>query len=425
MHNDCAESNILSENDFISILKKERITTHFQPIISIKNPKLSAMEALTRAIGPDGQIIPAALFFSSAQRFHRTLETDRLCRSKALENFRAIQDNLPTAQEPLLFINFDTTILDQGVLGSGMLFNQSKKHHIPAERIVIEIVESAVDDTAALKEFVSFYRKLGFMIALDDVGSGHSNFDRFSIIKPDIIKVDRSIISDIHKDFYKQEIFKALVKLSRKIGSLVLAEGVESEEEVLCVLNYDADLLQGYYFARPAATWEQMTGQLGNKSIIAADKLRELRINNINGIRDQYRIYNEALSIMTSMLCRDRTETFEAKLKAAITDMSFIEAVYVLDQDGIMVTDTLMHEGMKINGSSLFHKALKGENLSSKEYFYLLMFSGLKHFVTESYTSLATGNLTQTISCVFNAGNGDKMVLCIDVQSNIDTCLCE
>jgi EAL domain-containing protein (putative c-di-GMP-specific phosphodiesterase class I) len=412
-------SLVLDEAVFSSILSEERVTTHFQPIVSVKNPSFLGLEGLARPRSAAGDPVPPDVFFKTARRLDRALDADRLCRAKALEAFRNLQDALPTSGAPLLFINFDTSLLDQGVAGSGVLLSQTIRYDIDPSRIVIEIVESAVDDAEALKRFVAFYRQQGFIIALDDVGTGHSNFDRFPLIRPDIIKVDRSIISGIQHDYYKQEIFKALVQLSRKIGTLVLAEGVETEEEVLCVLECDADLLQGYFFAKPTAVWDVPHVEVGGKVRLMADRLRESKIGHVNHLREQYRLYDETIDRIAAALAPATPSDFTGLLEACLTDLPFAEAVYVLDRRGIMVTDTILQPFQKKRLEKLFRKAVKGDDLSLKEYFYVLMFSGLKNYVTESYTSLATGNQTRTISSAFIDRRGELFVLCVDVRGDL------
>jgi len=420
MRNFVANEGLTIDADVLSsIIEEEILSTHFQPILSVKNPSFLAMEGLARPRTSDGASVPPNVFFAAARTYRRALEADRLCRAKALKAFRDIQSALQPARDPLLFLNFDTSLLDQGVAGSGVLLAQAARYGIAPSRIVIEIVENAVEDTDALKRFVDFYRQQGFIIALDDVGAGHSNFDRFPLIKPDIIKVDRSITSNIQDDYYKQEIFRSLVKLSRKIGTLVLAEGVETEEEVLTVLNCDADLLQGFFFARPAATWEILHREVGDKVRIMADRLRESRIGHITRLRSQFRLYDETIDRMTSVLSTSRPDEFMERLAPCLADFPFIEAVYVLDGQGVMVTDTMLQPASEKRLEKLFRKAVKGDDLSLKEYFYLLMFSGLKHYVTESYTSLATGNLTRTISSHFIDNMGKLYVLCIDVLGDL------
>ena len=128
-------------------------------------------------------------------------------------------------------------------------------------------------------------RQRGFLVVLDDVGAGHSNLDRIPLIRPDIIKIDRSLITGVDADFYKQETFKSLVSLSRRIGALVVAEGIETEREAVAALELGADLLQGYFLGRP-----QAGGQLRRRRV---DRRRQLRrhagadLQAAHGRRDQ------------------------------------------------------------------------------------------------------------------------------------------
>jgi len=412
-------SPVLDSAVFSAILSDERVIAHFQPIVSVKNPAFLGLEGLARPRTAAGDPVSPDVFFKTARHLNRALDADRLCRTRALEAFSSMQAAMPASRDPLLFLNFDTSLLDQGVAGSGVLLSQTARYGVDPSRIVIEIVESAVDDTEALKRFIAFYRQQGFIIALDDVGTGHSNFDRFPLIRPDIIKVDRSIISGIQHDTYKREIFKALVQLSRKIGTLVLAEGVETEEEVLCALECDADLLQGYYIARPAPAQDVPHTDLDGKVRLMADRLRESKISHVNRLHDQYRLYDETIDRIAATLAPATPGDFTGLLEACLADLPFVEAVYVLDRRGVMVTDTILQPFPKKRLEKLFRKAVKGDDLSLKEYFYVLMFSGLKNYVTESYTSLATGNQTRTISSAFIDRRGELFVLCVDVRGDL------
>ena len=87
------------------------------------------------------------------------------------------------------------------------------------------------------------------LIALDDMGTGYSNLERIASIKPDIIKLDRSLIQDIDREYHKQELFDFFLKLAHKIGVFVVVEGIETEAEALSCLERGADLVQGFYFA--------------------------------------------------------------------------------------------------------------------------------------------------------------------------------
>jgi len=118
--------------------------------------------------------------------------------------------------ELILFINFHISTFDQDAEGAGSILNLVRRLNLEPRNFAIEILESEFEDTTRLQESVEHYKNCGFLVVLDDVGAGHSNLDRITYVKPDILKVDRSLIQDIHKDYYKQGILKFLVNLSEK-----------------------------------------------------------------------------------------------------------------------------------------------------------------------------------------------------------------
>lgn len=415
---DSMEVSTIGAETLDAIIENEQIITHFQPIISLKNRTLFGFEALSRGLNGQGEIIPPNILFTAARRQGRSIELDRLCREKAIQQFHCIEDSGQYGRAPLLFLNFDTSLLDQDVAGSGFLGTQVSRQNIPARQVIIEIVENQVKDISALNSFIHDYRNQGFIIALDDVGAGYSNLDRITVIKPDIIKIDRSIISGIDRDYYKQEILKVMVRLSRKIGALVLAEGVESIEECLCILNCDVDLLQGFFFARPSAPASISPAGLNEISAHTAHRFRECKIDKINRISKQYKTYHKLIEEMIATLSSKPADRFENALKTMIESLPLIEAVYVLDDNGIMLTDTILRKLQMTKGNMLFQKAERGDDLSLKEYFYLLMSTGLQNYVTESYISWATGNLTRTLSASFKGLPGKHYVLCIDILAD-------
>ena len=109
----------------------------------------------------------------------------------------------------------------------------------------MEFLEARLEDVGRFGALADALREHGFLVVLDDVGAGHSNLDRIPLFRPDVIKVDRSLISGVGDDFYKQETLKSLVNLSRRIGALVVAEGIETDAEAIVALELGVDLLQG------------------------------------------------------------------------------------------------------------------------------------------------------------------------------------
>ncbi|RYG30629.1 EAL domain-containing protein, partial [bacterium] len=124
---------------------------------------------------------------------------------------------------------------------------------IPRERIVFEVVESDdVEDRDHLLNILRYYRKEGFRVALDDLGSGYSSLNLLTEILPDVAKLDMALIRDIDTDPVRQKVVTHLLHLARELGVTTVVEGVETAAEADFCRSAGADLVQGYFFARPA-----------------------------------------------------------------------------------------------------------------------------------------------------------------------------
>jgi len=156
-----------------------------------------------------------------------------------------------------LFLNFESHLLDQKLDFDAFEFDKTAAElNIPPRSIVLEIKEDEVRNSQHLKLFCEHYRNLGFIIALDDFGAGSSTFDRLTIVRPNIVKLDRSLVFNLHQNFIHQEILKAITNMCFNIGALVLCEEVEAEEEILKALRFDVDIFQGFWFSKSAAAFK-------------------------------------------------------------------------------------------------------------------------------------------------------------------------
>lgn len=395
------------------LISQESLLTYFQPIVSVKKKSVIGLEALCRGVDPAGGVIAPAVLFERARAENMTLALDRLCRKKTLESYKKI---CPGNGDLFLFLNMDTSIIGRGVVGSGNLLNTVQRLELNPNNIVIEIVESRVADLEALKRFVRFYKSNGFFIALDDVGAGRSNLDRVPLVRPDILKIDRSLVSGIDRKYYRQEVFKALVNLSRKIGALVVAEGVEREEEAITALELGADLLQGYYFAAPLPLADSSVWQGMKKIDHLAQKFKSYMAGKVNGIIARYRGYEAVLQEIVDILSGKPPEHFDFYLQQIVMDRPELECVYVLDEYGIQVTETHCNQ-LGPGPRKLFYRpAKKGTDHSLKDYYYLLVHTCLNRFTTEPYISLASGNLCITISSAFGGAGNTRYIICVDFR---------
>jgi len=120
-------------------------------------------------------------------------------------------------------------------------------------KLIFEVTESEqIIDKARLQRIFSSYSKRGFKTAIDDYGSGFSRIDWLTDLRPDILKLDMLLIRDIEKCEEKQNVIREVVNVCQLQGSQVLAEGVETQAELDCLLNLGIHLFQGYYLAKPA-----------------------------------------------------------------------------------------------------------------------------------------------------------------------------
>lgn len=404
----------LSREELKRIIDEERVFVEFQSILSARNHSTIGFEGLIRGKTRDGKTIAPVVLFDAARKYGLTLTFDRFCRESVLAAFAKIHH---FRKNSLLFLNLETSFLSSKVVGSGYLLDQVARHKIPPSGIVIEIVESKTADTEALIRFVNAYRACGFSIALDDVGTGHSNFDRISLLRPNIIKVDRSIINGMSTNYFKQEIFKSLTNLSTNIGCLTLAEGVETQDEVLGCIGFGADLLQGYFFSRPRNIRPRECPDEEGKLEHLLLEFRERQIVFVKARRLQNKQYQKTLRVILKKIEDKSLEEIDALLRDTISRSDAIDAAYVVNDKGIQITDTIMKINRRRRINPVFRAAGKNENLSHKDYVYQVINTDLKRYTTDRYISFATGNLCVTISRRFKGKEDCSYILCLDFVS--------
>ncbi len=238
----------LHRKELLKLLDIDDLIVYFQPIVS-KEERIVGFEALARGV-KNGKCVEPLLLFKKAERIGKKIRIflDRICREVAFKKFLSIyQKN----SEVVLFFNFDVSLIDFAPKEEAYIYRVAKKYDIPPHNIVIEITETHVKNLKYLKNFVENYRRLGFLIALDDVGIKYSNLNRISELKPCLLKIDKSLIRNIHVEYHKNKVVKALSSLAREIGALTLAEGVEDEQEALTSMKIGVEYFQGFLFAEP------------------------------------------------------------------------------------------------------------------------------------------------------------------------------
>jgi len=239
---------ILKENkeNIQELIYKEEITTVYQPIVNIQDQTTMGYEALTR--GPKNtEYENPYLLFKAANDVNLVLELDRICRKHAFLNAKSIPEGTK------IFINCLPSSLDDPEFKGMNLETLLKEIKILPSSVVLEITErEAVNNYSNFKETLSYYTDLGIAVAIDDTGTGYSNFESLIELKPDYVKIDISLVRNVNKNLIKQEVITALVNICKSIDSIIIAEGVETDEEFNTIKKLNVTHAQGYLFARPS-----------------------------------------------------------------------------------------------------------------------------------------------------------------------------
>ena len=406
----------MNENKRFSIeeiISGELVSTYYQPLISIKRKQVVGFEALSRGLREsDGSLIAPGMLIEEAEKYGLILELDRLFRKKALENFKEFHEK---NKQSILSINLDSSAIRTGS-GSKHFLKNVEKYRIDPSCIIIEILESEVNDINVLVEFVQQYRSQGFMIAMDDFGAGFSNWDRIIKLKPDIIKLDMSIIRDIDSDFLKQEVARSLIKLSHNTGSLVVAEGIETEEEALKMLELNADILQGFFTAIPIPIDKLNPEAVSRKIDDISVSFREARNLRLKLQEKDLKEFSSLTDRIIENLQSGETYLPEQVLMDTAAGVEGIECIYILDEYGIQISETVVSISIRnYQKSRIFHPDDIYSDQSNKDYYFNLV-NGYDRFISEPYISSATGNLCITISRKYLSREGKKQILCVDIK---------
>jgi EAL domain-containing protein (putative c-di-GMP-specific phosphodiesterase class I) len=220
------------------------LCSHFQPIYSLPHQRQVGYEALLRGHTAEGDPVPPFELFAKAIVEGSMGALDRMSHDTHL---RHACGWLP--ERTWLFLNVTpASFIDPGY--ALQLASIARDYGVGPEEIVIELLESAGSDVEAMAVATQAFRSSGFLVAVDDFGAGHSNIDRLLTLRPDIVKLDRSLVH-AHQLHLRDSMMPKLVGLLHESGMLVVAEGIETEEDLLLAARSGADFVQGFLFGQP------------------------------------------------------------------------------------------------------------------------------------------------------------------------------
>jgi len=224
-----------------------RVDFAFQPIVNIHTGVCYGYEALLRKWETIG-FRSIQDFFDQAFDQRVLHQVDLALRRKAIEKF----SKLPWKKDVKLFYNLDNRILESEDYETGSTVRLLEEYSFPKNSVCFEISERhELKNENNSFHALNSYESQGFKIAIDDFGTGFSGLQVLYYTEPDVVKIDRFFIQDISSDSKKMMFATSIVSLTHLIGSLVIAEGVETKEEFFACREIGCDLVQGYLVQKP------------------------------------------------------------------------------------------------------------------------------------------------------------------------------
>lgn len=393
-----------AESEFKTLL----LSSVFQPVFSLAHRRPIGYEALIRARNAQGNQVSPLDVFSMAGTGQELTQLDRLCRILHVCNFQQT-----SSDDSWLFLNINPEVVVNGK-NYGAFFAEMLEHYsIPPHRIVVEILEGAIQDESHLTEAVEFYKQLGCLVAIDDFGSGHSNFERIWRVTPDIVKLDRSLMLQAVTKPKVRRVLPSLVSLLHEAGCLVLMEGVETQEEALVSMDADVDFVQGYYFAKPMATAKVTPGNTCALTDLCS-KFRSVVAKDMESQHKWTSAYTTGF-----LLCAQALQA-GASLERACAGFIVEDAVmrcYLLDAEGVQIGANLTSpfHNMRTDRRYATLEDTTGARWFRRSYFRRAIAQPGQVQMSRPYLSLTGAHMCITMSVALEC-NGETRVFCCDLN---------
>ena len=333
-------------DELLHIIRNKKISTVFQPIVNLADGAVMGYEALTR--GPEGSPLhmPTDLF-AAAAKHKLLLALEHICRETALRTIKTLG---PGQQ---LFLNITPEVVNDPEFRNGHTKQLVLHHGMVPEQVTFEITErTAISDFGSFTRALHHYRRQGYCIAIDDAGAGYSSLQAIAELYPDFIKLDMSIVRDINNNPFKIAILEALVNLASAMNSKIIAEGVETADELITVMKLGVGFAQGYIFAKPAFPAQEISTEA--LAILQDYRRREAGRKGRETGLSLGRVIGDIVEHVPTVGPETSTEQVEARFTA-----SSVRGIVVLPGKkpvGLVMKNRLYFHLGSYYGVSLYHK---------------------------------------------------------------------
>ncbi len=230
--------------EFYRLLETESVQTIYQPVVPFADCQPIGYEALSR--GPIPSLASPLTLFEIAEQESQGARLDQICCQRAIQNFP-----MKDQEDILIFINLMPQTLEMGAVNAEQLNRWVEESGLTPSRVVLEVTEREMTDPSRFYTAVDRCRRAGFRFAVDDVGTGYSNFSLLSDLVPEYFKLDLDFVRLTRVRPVRQLLVETLVRFAGQIGAMVVAEGIESTEDAEVFRLLGVHLGQGFLY-RPA-----------------------------------------------------------------------------------------------------------------------------------------------------------------------------
>lgn len=234
------------------IIRHQMLTTFFQPILDLQRGDCLGYEVLNRP--PVSALFPhTEAFYDFIGHTDQAFAFECFCRDISFNRFRLALLLAHKPADTVVFVNVHPQVLSDPGYRSGETIQLLSRYGLSPQQVVFELTEKqAVQDYTAFQRILSHYRAQGFRIAIDDAGSGYNSLKAIVSLKPEFIKLDKSLIRSIHLNPNQQRVVQLLQEFANESGTHIIAEGIEEREELAFLQRRGIQYGQGYALGRPA-----------------------------------------------------------------------------------------------------------------------------------------------------------------------------
>ena len=242
-HFEKAKENIQTVHLLKKAIMNLKIINYYQGIVNNKTKKIEKYESLVRLIDDSGKILSPFLFLDAAKKSNNYPYITKIVLNNSFKILAKIKEDVSIN---LSFLDIEIDLIRHKI------YNLLKTNQENAKRVVFELLEDEnTKNLDLIKEFITKIKKYGVKIAIDDFGSGYSNYKRLLDFQPDILKIDGSLIKNIEKDEFSKSIVKSIVTFAKEQKMQTVAEFVENENIANIITNLGIDYSQGYFYSKP------------------------------------------------------------------------------------------------------------------------------------------------------------------------------